>query len=337
MANNDANKPRSAARGAGLALLSLSVLGAVTFFGYRLVSASVSKPPVEQPVLAPAPPPPDPEWDRMVGRISATAQRFQGGMAVYLKDLSSGRTWELNADHDVPSASLIKVPIMAALLERVKRGDVSLDEKMVMTRGDKRGGSGKMRRQRSGSRYTVHELMYRMITESDNTAAHMIIRRLGMDYLQSQFAAMGLTHTNITPEGMSLDSYGVARENYTTAREMAGLLEKIYRGELVDGEQSALMMETMKHLRHATRFSKRLPAGWRLAHKTGMLRQSCHDAGIFFSPGGDYVMVVLSWNVPDYLYAAHQITKVAGHTFSYYRQFELQTARSADRGDARSS
>ena len=329
---------RASSRTVRAALFSAALLCAL-FCGYQLAKGFVPSAP--KPELA-APPPapvfaPDPEWDKMTEKISKTAGRFQGRMAVYLKDLSTGRTWELNADDPVPSASLIKVPIMASLLEQAHRGNVRLDEKLTMTRADKMGGSGKLRRWRSGTKFTVRELMHTMITESDNTAAHLLIKRLGMDYLQQQFYAMGLKTTNITPEGMRLDTFGVPRENYTSAREMAGLLEKIYKGELVTPQYSALMLDTMKRLHHATRFSKRLPSGWRLAHKTGMLRQSCHDAGIFFTPDREYLMVVLSWQVPDYRYAARQITKVADHTFGYYRNFGTQTARAPARRNARSS
>ncbi|HOX21890.1 MAG TPA: class A beta-lactamase-related serine hydrolase [Elusimicrobiales bacterium] len=335
------NRPAARPRLTLKLLLPLAVLLGGVFCCYELAKGFVTAPPEpDAPKLEQTAPetiyPLDPEWDKMTERITKTANRFQGRMAVYLKDLSTGRTWELNADEEVPSASLIKVPIMAALLEQAHRGNVRLDEKLVMTRADKVGGSGKLRRWRNGTRFTIRELMHTMITESDNTAAHLLIKRLGMAYLQSQFAAMGLQKTNITPEGMSLDSYGVARENYTTAREMAGLLERIYKGELVTPQYSGLMLETMKHLRHATRFSKRLPSGWRLAHKTGMLRQSCHDAGIFFSPDKDYLMVVLSWQVPDYRYAARQITKVAEHTFGYYRQFKIQTAGAPEKRNSRS-
>jgi len=153
------------------------------------------------------------KWSEMTSRLQRAAEKFPGRMGVYIKDLKTGEEWGYHADELFPSASLIKVPIMASVTRKIKEGDIKWDERLVMNREDKRGGSGKLRRVRSGTRLTVKELMFKMITESDNTAAHMLIGRVGYDYLQSEFENLGLKRTNISPEGMSLRSTPVKNEN----------------------------------------------------------------------------------------------------------------------------
>jgi beta-lactamase class A len=158
-----------------------------------------------------------------------------------------------------------------------------------------------------------------MITESDNTATKMLIDSVGMDYLSAEFRAMGLEHTNITPEGMSLTSRAVKRENYTTAGEMGGLMERIYAGSLVDKAASEFMLDVLKHTKSRTRLRRGLPLGWEIGHKTGLLRRSCHDVGIVFSPRGDFVIAVLTSEVPSYASAKTFISKVAKLTYRYYK------------------
>jgi len=257
-------------------------------------------------------------WDKMTDQLGKAAAKFPGRMGIYLKDLNSGLEWTYHADEIYPSASLVKLPIMISLCKKISDGEIKLDEELVLSRNKKRGGSGRLRWLRNGTKLTVRQLMEKMIIDSDNTATRMLIDDLGFDYLQSQFTAIGLEKTNISEEGMSLATTGVKKENYTTPREMAMMLEKIYRGEMIDKEYSDLMLDILKRTRHRTRFVKVLPKNWELAHKTGMLRYSCHDAGIFFSPKGDYVLTVLTWKSPDYHYAANYIGRMAQITFGYY-------------------
>jgi beta-lactamase class A len=130
---------------------------------------------------------------------------------------------------------------------------------------------------------------------------------------------MGLLYTGIYEEGMSIKGGRVAHENYTTAREMTALMEKIYRGEAVDKLSSSVMMEILKRPKAvASRLAKGLPAGWEIAHKTGLLRQACHDSAVFLTPNGDYAMTVLTGQNRSYSHAKDFITKLGRVTFAHY-------------------
>ena len=267
---------------------------------------------VEQPIK-------DGEWQEMVADLEKVSRAYRGRVGVYIKDLETGRTWEYNADRLFPSASLIKVPIMAAVFEKMRLGAFTLDTQIKLTRRERVGGSGSLKWVREGTSLSVMEIIYKMITESDNTATRMLIDYVGMDYLSVAFRELDLEHTNITQEGMSLKSGRVARENYTTAREMASLLERIYAGELVNRESSEFMLDVMKHTKSRSRLRRGLPLGWEIGHKTGLLRKACHDVGIVFSPRGDYVIAVLTSEVPSYSSAKVFISKVAKLTYQYYK------------------
>ncbi|HAT73194.1 MAG TPA: hypothetical protein DCS63_10300 [Elusimicrobia bacterium] len=259
------------------------------------------------------------EWQAMVVGIEKTSGAYRGRVGIYLKDIQTGRVWEYNAAGLFPSASLIKVPIMAAVFEKIKLGAITLDTQIRLTNRGRVGGSGSLKWVREGTSLSVMEIIYKMITESDNTATKMLIDYVGMPYLENSFRKLGLVQTNITPEGMSLASGRVKNENYTTAREMAGLMERIYEGELVNREASEFMLDVLKHTKSRSRLRRGLPLGWEIGHKTGLLRRSCHDVGIVFSPRGDFVLAVLTSEVPDYTSAKNFITRVAKLTYAYYK------------------
>jgi beta-lactamase class A len=147
----------------------------------------------------------------------------------------------------------------------------------------------------------------------------MVLERIGIGYVQQQFPRMGLLYTGIYEEGMSIKGGRVAHENYTTAREMEMLLEKIYLGEAVDKASSDVMMGILKKPKAvASRLQKGMPSGWEIAHKTGLLRQACHDSAIFFTPNGDYAITVLTGQNASYSQAKDFITKIAHITFENY-------------------
>ena len=293
----------------------------------RAASLPVSPAPSVPPAATMSPPPvpemrPDPReaaWAKMVSALDVLSSRYSGRVSIYLKDLRSGRTWMHNPDDLFPAASLIKVPILIATFYRLRDGGLSLDEKLTISRLNRMGGSGSLKWRPDGTKLTLRDALTHMINESDNTATKMVLERVGIGYVQQQFPRMGLLYTGIYEEGMSIKGGRVAHENYTTAREMEMLLEKIYRGEAVDKASSDLMMEILKKPKAvASRLQKGMPVGWEIAHKTGLLRQACHDSAIFFTPNGDYAITVLTGQNASYSQAKDFITKIAHITFENY-------------------
>ena len=208
------------------------------------------------------PDPHDAAWEKMTGSLDALSARYPGRVSIYLKDLRSGRVWMHNPDDLFPAASLIKVPILIATFYRLKEGGLYLDERLKITRLNRRGGSGSLKWRPDGTKLTLR----RAHAHDQRVGQHRHpdgARALGIGYVQQQFPRMGLLYTGIYEEGMSIKGGRVAHENYTTAREMEMLLEKIYRGEAVDKPSSNIMMEIL-----------RSPRPWRRAYK-----RACRPVG----------------------------------------------------------
>ncbi|HAF96180.1 MAG: hypothetical protein A2X34_02045 [Elusimicrobia bacterium GWC2_51_8] len=314
-------EPKKRRLSPGIAFSAVLVSAALAFPLYQAgvyFAATLNPPPKESQKTVEAPIK-DAEWRNMTASLESASSAYRGHVGIYLKDLHTGKTWQYNPDRLFPSASLIKLPIMAAVFEKIKAGELTLDTQITLSRQNRWGGSGSLKWVRDGTALSVMEILYKMITESDNTATRMFIDHMGLDFLQQEFSRLGLLYTKIYPEGLSLSSGRVRRENYTTAREMAGILERIYDGELISRDSSEQMLEVLKHNKSRNRLRRGLPIGWEIGHKTGLLRRSCHDVGIIFSPRGDYIIAVLTSNVPNYSSAKNFISMVAKLTYKYYR------------------
>jgi len=239
-------------------------------------------------------------WEANSRQILQKLSAFRGETGLVVKDLQTGWTFLHNDETLFPAASLIKIPIMVACFKAVEEGRLDLREKYVLQRRDRVGGSGLLRRMRNGRVFSYEELIDYMVTHSDNIATNVLIDRLGFDYINLVFKQLGLKDTVLNRKMIDFRARENGQENYTSAREMAELLEKIYQGRCFNAEISARCLEVLKRQKINDRLPRFLPREAMVAHKTGQEREVCHDAGIVFSPHGDYIITVLvrTWTGP---------------------------------------
>jgi beta-lactamase class A len=260
-----------------------------------------------------------PKWQAMERDILRSLRDFRGDLGLVVKDLSSGLTMVHDADKPFPSASMVKLPVMVACFKAAEEGRISVNELIKMTMADKARGSGSLRAEPSGTPVTVEKLIELMITSSDNTAANMLIDLLGYDYLGMTFKELGMEHTNLSRKMMDFRSRRNGIENYTTPRDMADLLEKIYRGTCVNADISARGLEILKAQRVNDRIPRYLPRKVVVAHKTGLENKVCHDAGIIFTPKGDVLVSIFTEGDTGSIIAKRMIARIAARVYNVYK------------------
>ncbi len=258
------------------------------------------------------------KWAAMETAVRKKVAAFRGEVGLVIRDLGTGWTFQVDPDKIFPSASMVKVPIMAACLEAEREGRLSLDDRVTLKRSDKTTGSGLLRRNRSGSVFTVDRLVELMVAHSDNTATNMLIDRLGFDYLNGAFREMGLETTNLARKMMDFGSRGRGIENYTTAREMADILERMYRRDCFCPEVSGMCLDYLKSQKVNDRIPRLLPKNIVVAHKTGLERQVCHDAGIVFTERGDFLISVFTRTLRGSRTAKSLISGVSALAYKVY-------------------
>ena len=258
------------------------------------------------------------KWATMETAVRKKIKAFRGEVGLIIRDLGTGWTIQIDPDKAFPAASMVKVPIMAACLEAQTEGRLSLEDRMTLKRSDKTSGSGLLRRKRSGSVFTVDQLVELMVAHSDNTAANMLIDRLGFDYLQESFREMGLERTNLVRKMMDFDSRGKGIENYTTAREMADILERMYRRDCFCPEVSGMCLDYLRSQKVNDRIPRLLPKNVVVAHKTGLEREVCHDAGIVYTERGDFLISVFTRTTRGPRMAKSLISSVSALAYKVY-------------------
>ncbi|MCM8798217.1 MAG: class A beta-lactamase-related serine hydrolase [Candidatus Omnitrophica bacterium] len=259
-------------------------------------------------------------WRELGEKIEKKLRVFGGKAGILLKDLKTRQEISFNKKDSFPAASLIKVPIMLACFYAGRERRLNLEEKIVLHSGDRVGGSGILKNLPPGRVFTVERLIELMITVSDNTATNILIEKLGFDYLNSCFKRMSLKNTHLLRKMMDFRERRAGRDNFTNAEDIAYLLEKIYLKRFLSQKISAQCLHYLLNQKYRDRIPAKLPAGIKVAHKTGLERKICHDAGLVFGPKGDFIIVVLTQG-EEIRKAKRFIADISSTVYDYYSHF----------------
>jgi beta-lactamase class A len=224
-------------------------------------------------------------------RIKPLVEAHQGKVAVAIKHLGTGEEFYLDADRPLPTASLIKLPVMVETYWQAEEGKVNLDATVTYKKDPKVQGSGILYNHFSdGATFPLKDAVRLMIVFSDNAATNMVLDQVGLPSTNRRMETLGLKNTKINakvflPE-TRLDQefgkkYGLGS---TTAREMVQLLERIEAGKVVTPAACKTMLGHLKACDDKEKLTRLLPAGTVVAHKTGSINASKTDAGIIYVP-----------------------------------------------------
>src|SRR5687767_5370795 len=162
--------------------------------------------------------------------------RWAGGTwAFWIKDLRDGASLGIGEDKAFPSASIIKVPILLAVLERVGRGEVSLDDTVTLTAWHKTGGSGVLQHFREGTELRLEDACTAMTVLSDNVATNLAIDVATIEGTNRFLKAAGCERTRLhryigKPEMAGWN--GATGPSQAVPSEMRRLLEGLALGRL---------------------------------------------------------------------------------------------------------
>jgi beta-lactamase class A len=235
-------------------------------------------------------------------RIEPLAKGHKGRVAVAVKHLTTGESFTLNADEVMPTASLIKLPIMVEVYQQAADGKVKLTDAVNLKEADKVPGSGILTMHFSdGASFPLRDAVRLMIAYSDNTATNLVLDKIGIRSVNERMGALGLKETRLNAKVFRGSTTSVDPERSkkyglgsTTANEMVALLEKLHAGELVSKDVCKAMREHMLKCDDKLKFPKLLPAAAVVAHKTGSVNDARTDAGIIETPSGPVALCVLT-------------------------------------------
>ncbi len=298
---------------------------------------------------------------RLEREIRRAAQTAGGTVGVSAVHIESGRRMAFNAGERFPMASTYKIPIAVQFLTRVDQGEISLDQMVELKPRDLHPGSGILTSlfNKPGVVLSVWNFLELMLLISDNSATDLLLRLSGgPEAVTARMRALSIQDMRIDRPTANLiaDSQGyrlppeaqwtpelfkklyetttsesrraaAARfaadpRDTTTPEAMTGLLERIYRGEILNRDSGALLMDIMERCRTGeTRLKGILPAKTPVAHKTGTMSGITNDVGIMTLPDGAghvAIAVFVKSSEKDFAERERAIGQIARSVYDYF-------------------
>jgi beta-lactamase class A len=284
-----------------------------------------------QPATKGAPPAP---LARLEGNIQRLTRSVNANWGIYIKCLETGEEIAVNADQQMDTMSVIKIPLMAEAFRQIEAGRFALTDRVTLAEAARRPGTGVIRSLDAGVQLTIKDLLTLMVIVSDNTATDLLYEKVGgPDPVNRLMENWGLRSIRAT--GTAEAWFQALREagspeafhqqaktpfGLSSPRDMGKLLEKIEKGEAVSKSASDMMLQIMR----GQVYSSRLPRyvnGFGIPHKTGdFLPYIGNDVGVLESPSRRVVISVFTArhfgagaNLED---AIGRIAELAGNYFA---------------------
>lgn len=250
---------------------------------------------------------------------------FNGTAGIYVYHLGTGQEAGINEDSIFPTASIIKVPILIALFNKIEKGDLSLNDTLQYSEERVYGGSGVAQFFKDSTQIDLRTLAGLMITYSDNVTSLWNQELAGTgEEINRIMEELGLENTRVNSRTKGREGdwelYGWGQ---TTPREMAGLLVKMRKRELVSAAASDEMYRMMTNSSYTDYSLSQIPPYVQTAAKQGMVNKSRSELVMVNAPGGDYVFYIATKNNEDtsweYDNEAYNLQrKVSAYLWNYF-------------------
>ena len=248
--------------------------------------------------------------EELRSKVQKLVKPSKGTWGIVLEDLNTGEKWEHNEQELFYAASVIKVPIMAAVFQAVERKQLSLSDLISLKKEEYVGGSGVLQHLTPGTSLPLSDIILLMIIQSDNTATNLLIDLVGVENIQQTMKDAGMEYSTFYNKLM-LSEPNPLGSNSIAAKDVGNLLSKMAQGQLVSEQASKQMIDMMKKQQVRDCLPEKLPSpysnfnngmpAWELANKTGWIPGTRHDVGIFFVGNRKLVATVLSEKEDDVL------------------------------------
>src|SRR3954454_24173296 len=244
-------------------------------------------------------------------KVAALAAKHHGKLALYAANLKTGDSIAVDPDKAVPTASVIKLPVLVEAMEQVKAGKHKLTDKITLQKDDIAQGSGVLQFFDTPLIITFKDALTFMIIESDNTATNLVIDTVGIKNVNERMQQIGLKDTYLYkkvfkpatgPMPADQKKFGLGK---TTAREMARVMESIVRCELKDQTLCDSMLYMLRNQQyrnlvpHYIETSDTSEGLSLIANKTGSLDAIRNDVAVVYSKNGPIIISAFTYDNED--------------------------------------
>jgi len=241
--------------------------------------------------------------ETLSGRLQAIGAGYSGTCTWAVTDLATGAHVGHEEDAVMPTASLIKVPVLVTLYRAVEDGRLRLDDRVTYGPEHRVLGSGVLSKLSFGVEMTVRDAAVLMMVISDNSATNMCVDLAGLEHINALMGRMGMDKTKLLVRlGDRSAGLDARKMSVSSAGDMCRLFAMIARHEAVSAEASEDMLRIMRRSDYRHELSRELPwnemnmlgddprEAW-VAEKGGSFLNGVRtSAAVMHGPRGEFAM-----------------------------------------------
>lgn len=226
---------------------------------------------------------------------------FKGDVGVYVKDLHTGKIASINADSIFPTASMVKVPILIGIMDKLNKGELKYHQELTYKDSLFYAGSDLLASLKHNEKVELSKVIMLMLTTSDNTASLWLQSLAGTGTRINQILdSIGYTATRVnsrTP-GREAD-----REKFgwgqTSPKEMVSMFEALANRNLLDTASSEKMLRLLGRNYWDEEAISQIPPDVFVASKNGAVNASRSEAMYVYGKNARYVFCICTKNNKD--------------------------------------
>ncbi len=227
---------------------------------------------------------------------------FGGDVGVYVKNLRTGKIVAVNADTVFPTASIVKVPILLGIMDKIRNGELFYDSALVYRDSLLYEGEDILGSFKDGEKILLKKVIMLMLTTSDNTASLWLQKLAGTGVrINALLDSLGLVCTRVNSRTPGREEY---RKTYgwgqTTPREIAAIFEKIYHRQLFSPAASDRMMRCLgRNYWDQHEAISQIPPYIEVFSKNGCVNAARSEVLLVNAPRNPYLFCIFTKNNKD--------------------------------------
>lgn len=261
---------------------------------------------------------------KLTAKLQDVIKGFNGQVGIYVHNLKTGKTAEINPDTLFPTASMIKVSIQCGVMDKIEKGELAYNQKLVYRDSLLYPGEDILGSFKDKDTIELSKVVLLMITMSDNTASTWLQKIVTGQYINNWLEQNGFKVMRVNSRVKGREQI---RAKYgwgvSTPREMCRIFTMIRNGEAVSPAASERMYRDLVRIYWDDKALSQIPPYVQAASKQGAVDEAKSETVLVNAPHGDYVFSVMTNNNKDQRWVPDNeayllIQKVSALLWHYY-------------------
>jgi beta-lactamase class A len=239
--------------------------------------------------------------NKLQRKIKKELAGFHGDVGVYVKNLRNNKTVSINADTIFPTASMVKIPILVGLMDKINRGELQYHQDLIYRDSLLYAGVDILGSFRDSEKIELSKVMMLMLTMSDNTASLWLQSLAGKGTRINEILdSLGFVYTRVNSRTPGREAnrnlYGWGQ---STPREMSTLMEKIFNGKIISKAACDRMLRLLKRNYFDQVALSQMPPYATTFSKNGAVNETRNEVVLVIGKKAKYVFCVMTKNNKD--------------------------------------